>query len=116
MPTLLPDRIENFLTWLDLELADRQITDSELARRGGISHAAISRARHGQLPGWEACKGIARGLNLPPEIVLRAAGHLPAFPEMDPVKAEMIMILDMADENQKKEILHYARFIHSGSG
>lgn len=111
MPTLLPDRIEHFLGWLDAELTDRGITDSDLARRGGISHAVISRARHGQLPGWEACKGIARGLNLPPEIVLRAAGHLPPEPARDSAQLELQLLLAGATEQQKKEILRYARYI-----
>ncbi|MBA4376971.1 MAG: hypothetical protein C0401_12485 [Anaerolinea sp.] len=108
---MLPDRIDFFRAWLDSELSQRGLTDIELARRGGISHAVISRARHGQIPGWEACKGIAKGLGLPAEVVFRAAGHLPPDPKSDATIMELLNTLAGADEQQKKEILHYARYI-----
>ena len=41
--------------------------DYRLARRSGISHAVISKARRGKLPRWDACYALATALQVPPE-------------------------------------------------
>lgn len=110
MPTL-PDRIENFIAWLDAELDRRHITDAVLARRAGINQSVISRARSGDLPGFKSCLAIGIGLNVPPEIVLRAAGHLPPLPVSDTIQLELVSILSNATDQQRREILRYARYV-----
>ncbi len=94
-----------------MQLGERNLTDAEVARRGGISQAAISRARHGRLPGWTVCVGLAKGLGLPAEIVLRAAGHLPPDPNLDSDWVEFNSLWARATEAQKEEVLRFIRYI-----
>jgi len=44
----------------------------------GLSHGAISRIVNGERPGLETCKALARYFGVPPEFVLRLAGHVSA--------------------------------------
>lgn len=69
-----------FSEWLLQEAEKADLSFAEIARRGGISHARISQVISGESPGWEFCLGIARGLKLPPETILRRAGILPSKP------------------------------------
>ena len=110
MPTL-PDRIENFVAWLDREILTRGLTDAELSRRGGIVQSVISSARAGKLPSWTACVGIARGLNLPAEVVFRAAGHLPPVSISDQEKQELDHLYQQASSALRRQVLDYLRYL-----
>lgn len=74
--------MEDFVTWLTGELDKRGWSNSELARRAGVTHTTISMiiSKHNN-PGPDLCQGIARAFKLPPEIVFRKAGLLPQLPE-----------------------------------
>ena len=64
--------------WLNEEIQDRGWSIRELARRAGITHAAISHVLNGsRQPGSGFCTAIARALQLPAEEVFRRAGLLP---------------------------------------
>ena len=67
-----------FADWLYQELDMHGWTQAELARRSGITPAALSRILSGgRNPGVEVVRGIARALKIPTEEVMRRAGILP---------------------------------------
>lgn len=73
-----------FTDWLQSALDERGISQSELARRAGVTRSAINGIIMGTRgPGIELCTGIAHALKLPPEEVLRVAGLLENEPSED---------------------------------
>jgi transcriptional regulator with XRE-family HTH domain len=78
------DQTEAFLLWLDKQLAEKNMTDNQLAKKAGLGHSSISKARKGSLPGFKGCISIARALNVSEIEVLRAAGHISTPPDYDP--------------------------------
>lgn len=78
------ERTEAFLAWLDKQLAEKNLTDNQLAKKAGLGHSSISKARKGALPGFKACISIAQALNVSEIEVLRAAGHIPTPPNHNP--------------------------------
>ncbi len=103
-----------FVTWLDTELRNRNWNRSELARRAGISHSALSHVyTERRKPGLDVCEAIAKAFNIPPENVLRAAGLLPSKPAINELleRAEHLYSL-LTRENQRKA-LEYLEFLKS---
>jgi len=73
---------DTFVQWVLTELDDRGWSQRELARRAGISAAAVNQILTEQRqPTAEFSIAIARALRVPPEAVLRRAGHLPPVPD-----------------------------------
>ena len=99
----------DFITWLDQELGRRGWSDNQLAKRAGISHSVISKARSGSLPKWEACEAIAGALRMPPETVFRAASLLPKETEGEVDFDEWRYILALLPEKERYELLQIAR-------
>ena len=98
-----------FIEWLDRELADRGWSDNQLAKKAGISHSVISKARAGFAPKWEACEAIADALQQPAEVVFRRAGLLAALPEDDISLTELRHIFALLPEKDRQELVHIAR-------
>lgn len=72
-----------FGTWILRELDRRGWSQSEAARRGGISSTSISMVISGKMnPEIKFYRGVSRAFNLPLEDVLRQAGVLPAEPPL----------------------------------
>lgn len=67
---------DNFSLWLTLEIEKRGWTNSEVARRGGVSQARVSQVVSGDNPGTEFCIAIARAFGLQPGEILHKAGIL----------------------------------------
>ncbi len=64
-----------FSDWLMDQLRSSNITQSELAKRSGLSTAHITRLLNGERkPGNDALTAVAKGLRLPPSEVFQAAG------------------------------------------
>lgn len=75
---------DQFLDWLNQEMNQRGMGVTELGRRAGVSHAAISHIISGKnKPSSQVCTGIAKAFNIPAEEVHRRAGLLSALPEED---------------------------------
>ena len=98
-----------FVIWLDQELLQHGWSDHQLARRAGLSHSVISRARSGAAPKWEACDALAKALDLPPEIVFRKAGLLPPLPGEPEDIEEWRCLLGRLPERDRYELLQIAR-------
>lgn len=95
--------VTDFRDWLLRVLEERGISQSELARRAGLSRAAISDIVSGRRGiGKNAATSIARALKLPPEEVFRAAGILPPNPKDDPWVKDMMHKLDQLHPAQRK--------------
>jgi transcriptional regulator with XRE-family HTH domain len=105
-----------FVIWLDQELLQHGWSDHQLARRAGLSHSVISKARSGTAPKWEACEALARALDLPPEIVFRKAGLLTPLPSEPADLEEWRYLLFQLPERDRYELLQIARLKLSLSG
>lgn len=98
-----------FLTWLDQQLAQRGWSDHYLARRAGLSHSVLSKARNGTPPRWEACEALARALDLPPETVFRQAGLLEPLPAEQADLEAWRYLLGRLSARDRYELLQIAR-------
>ncbi len=106
---------QDFVTWLNEELKVRDWSQSELARRCGVTAPAINRILSGQrTPSTDICISIARALGVSPENVLRRAGILPrAFEELvekDPDLREIVNLMRGLSPATRHELLAYVRF------
>jgi transcriptional regulator with XRE-family HTH domain len=106
---LPPDASSEFVFWLDKQLSDRNWSDHRLARKAGISHSVISKARKGIPPKWDACAAIAVALDLPPEVVFRHAGLLPPLPPTQGEIEEWRYLLAQLSAKDRYELLQIAR-------
>lgn len=67
-----------FSNWFRDKLIEREWTQSDFARRSGVSHNVVSQWATGKrVPTSESCQIIADALFLPFDDVLRAAGIRP---------------------------------------
>ena len=101
-----------FLAWLDNELSEKGWTDSQAARRAGLSHGAIYDIRSGIRPGAKKCRALAHIFGVPDEYVLRLAGHLPARidpsglpPETSELVRELNELLLRQPEPEQRRIM-----------
>lgn len=102
-----------FGLWLENEMHTRNITQSELARRAGVTRAAIngvlSSARG---PGVELCQGIAKAFKIPPEEVYRAAGILPPVPKEDEDLSKINHLYHtLKERSSKSRALEFLEFL-----
>ena len=105
------ERTEAFLAWLDKQLAENHLTDTQLANKAGISHSVISKARKGTLPKWDACVAIAKALKVDEMEVFRAAGLLPTPPEIDLDLERLRTACEQLPKNQRKMAYRILRAI-----
>lgn len=109
----------DFSEWLLTEIESRGLSYSEVARRGGLSHARISQVISGSNPGADFCTSIARALDLPPERVFRIAGLLPPriiggeHPEQ---KAQLLDYFEALDERGRDTALAMLRTLYEQRG
>ncbi len=68
----------SFADWLLTQLAYKKMSQSDLARNSGLTKQAITNYVSGRIPDRKALQKLAKGLKLPTETLLRAAGILPA--------------------------------------
>jgi transcriptional regulator with XRE-family HTH domain len=101
-----PEKVNKFLAWLNIQLDAKGWSDYQLAKKAGIAHSVLSKARSGVRPiGWDACVSIAEALDLPPELVLQEAGHLPERKNAGPTLEEANFKLSKLPEWQQKMVL-----------
>jgi len=104
--------VENnsFASWLNKELDEQSWTQSELARRAGLSRGTLSNITSGSKGiGEETCRAIARAFNIPPETVFRAAGILPNHPGTDEDFEELKHLFSQMTDEEQLEFLAIGR-------
>ena len=105
--------MEDLTVWLSRELETRGWSLRELARRAKISPSSISQVLNGQyVPGNMFCRGIARAFQIPPEIVFRKAGLLPAPPQYIAKERELLDYFRYLNEQQQDDFLIQIRALH----
>lgn len=102
----------DFSDWLNEQMRQRDLSQSELARMSKVSQSQISLVlNRDRKPGTDFCTAIAHALRLPTEDVFRAAGLLPPPPSNEPpTLAEWIEIFMQADEKTREDLLNYAQY------
>ena len=106
----MPPQEEDFVTWLNSELETRGWSTRELARRAGVSAAAISNVlnRYNK-PGKRTCKGIAKAFDLPVDEVFRRAGILPPIPDLDANAEAMLHLFRNLPVDEQDRVLMIMR-------
>ena len=103
---------EAFVEWLLAKLRERGWSYSELGRRGGFSHSAISHiVNDGASPGHKLIKGIAKAFDMPVAEVMRQAGQLP-LPSGEENEAELLALFRQLPEDEQERILLMARTLY----
>jgi transcriptional regulator with XRE-family HTH domain len=95
-------RNEVFIQWLDKNLAENHLTDSQLSKKAKMSHSVLSKARNGILPKWEACAKIARALRVDPIEVFQAAGLVQLPRDLDSDFERLKFVYSSLPTNQRK--------------
>jgi transcriptional regulator with XRE-family HTH domain len=104
----------DFPTWLDATIEQRGWSRAELARRANLSPSTVSMIFSGRRgAGVEACRAIARALQVPEADVLRAAALL--GPENgeggagDPVIEELVHLASKLPSEDRQDLIDLAR-------
>jgi len=101
--------IENFPTWLMQTRESRKISKAELARRAGLSKAAITHYEKGErMPELSTIKLLAEGLHIQIEDVLMAVGLLPPRVNTDGELHEWEYILSKLPQEDRDWLLQIA--------
>ncbi len=97
------DSVIDFPQWLIKERSDRGWSQSDLARTADISRQVVSDYEGYKRKYFdeEILVKIARAFELPPEMVFRVAGLLPAKPNIDEETEELNHLIDQLPADKK---------------
>jgi transcriptional regulator with XRE-family HTH domain len=99
-----------FVEWLTAKLKKNGWSNNELARRAGLSSAAVSQVMTGrQNPGVEFCLGVSDALNEAPTRVFRLAGLLPENPDADEVLEDVVFYYARMTPDARQSLRTVAR-------
>lgn len=103
--------IDDFATWLEHEMVERGLSQSELARRGGLTPTAINKVlSRERRPGVDLCRGIARAFNMQDVDVMRLAGLAAPDPSTDaPGLRELISRFSQLSDEDQEAVLRHVR-------
>lgn len=105
---------EEFATWLQQEMTQRNWDQAELARRSGVTTAQVSRVMTGdRRAGPTFCRKIARALHLSPEEVFRQAGLLPPERSKPDGADELLHLYMELGEADQTRLLAIARALRT---
>jgi len=106
-----------FSEWLLKELAKRDWSQYELAKRSGVNRSTISRIVNGARGiGNETLTAIAETLQIPTEEVFRHAGIIPKRSIRYTRVEEFQYIYDALPPDKQQEVLEYARYVLERQG
>ena len=107
---MLPNVNDKFSTWLLNELQQRDWSQADLARKSGLSRAAVSNIiSNNRNPSPASCAAIAKAFKIQVETVLRQAGHLPPLYDDPPDLSEWIHLYRVAEKQDREYLLEIAR-------
>ncbi len=113
-----------FIDWLHEQLKTRAWSQSELARRSGISVTAINKVMNEERsPGADMCRGIAAAFGMRDTEVFRIAGLISdavsdeviRLAEEDTTIGEAYKIMKSMNRVERYQALQYLRFLREQS-
>jgi transcriptional regulator with XRE-family HTH domain len=91
-------------------MEERELIPADITKRSGLSPSQVSKVLNRESPaGQKALDSFAKALNLPPDDLYRRAGILPMKPNADEVVTEIVHIYHMLSEDNKGDLLDYAK-------
>lgn len=104
--------MSKFSDWLEQELKDRELSQSELSRRAGVTRAAINGVLSGARgPGVDLIKGIAKAFNIPAEEVFRHADILPPTITKNELVERILLEMEDLPKDEKENVLEYIKMM-----
>lgn len=98
----------DFSKWLQNRLDELGWTQADLARKSGLTTAAISRIMtEDRSIGLKSCTAIARALNIPIEDIMIAAGLLPRRKKEGPLMETIAYLSSQLDEADQEEVIAF---------
>lgn len=92
-----------FGEWLLHEMEQAGLSNSELARRAGVSHARVSQVLAGDPPGNKFLSKVAAVLGKSDQDVFKAAGVIRSIDKDSPTIRELLQgFNDLSDADQKQ--------------
>jgi len=107
--------VENFGDWLLNELKQAGISQSEFARRAGLSKGTISNLINGTKGvGQDSLVAIAKTLHVPTEFVFEKAGLLPPKPKRDSILEQIEHLYNsLRDPGNQQRALDYMELLQA---
>lgn len=104
--------MSNFTDWLTIELKQRNMSKSDLARDADISNGTLGDIFSGRRPiSFDIAYAIARAFNIPPIQVFQTAELLPRDKgKHDPEVEQIIYDLESLSKEEQREVLSYIRW------
>ena len=97
-----------FSEWLVEMMKLKNLSQAQLAKQAGLSRQAISNfINQVSLPNPESCIALAKGLGVPDDFVLEAAGHRLPKPDSNPALEEANYKLAQLPEWQQRLVLSF---------
>ena len=98
--------------FIEDELARSGMSQADLARKSGLDTGWISNVISGtkQL-GLKSMVGLSKGLGVPTDMILRAAGLLPPVPAKTEQSEQLLYLFNQLDPDKKQDLLGYAEFL-----
>lgn len=102
---------EDLIHFIEIELENRKWTWYDLGREANLSTGTVYNIRSGTRGvGKQSLQKIARALKVPVEKLYRLGGLLPDIPESSDMDQEILYLIRLMDDDQKKRVLDYAKF------
>src|ERR671919_474957 len=99
-----------FAEWLQDALNERRMSQADLANAAGIGRGSLSDIFSGRRKvGVELATSIAKGLNVKPDIVFRAAGLLPPEAKTNEEIEQIIHEASQLTKADQEEVLAFIR-------
>ncbi len=97
-----------FADWLEGEMGRRRISQAELARRGGISQAAVSLVlKRKRQAGRDLCYAVAAAFEMDEEEVMRLAGLLPKRRKPEPIEEHITREVQKLNRRRQEMVRDY---------
>ena len=102
----------NLSTWILSQLDERGWSQSELARRSGLTRTTISKIISEQSSlGIDSMTGLAKAFRLPVTEILQQAGLIPKIPEATAKEEQILFMFRQMTPEQQQDVIDYADFI-----
>lgn len=110
MPTVT--NMNKFSEWLDAQMQAKNLSQSQLAKRAGVTRSAINGIlREARGPGVDLLQGLARALDIPIEEVYRAASILPPKFTKNELIERIIHEMNGLPPEDKQDVMDYIEMI-----